>query len=53
MDAELHGIYVAPVYTVSPVILIRHTEFHLQPTSTGPGTRAYATHGKLAQHILV
>jgi hypothetical protein len=41
--------------TVSPLILIRHTEFHMQPTSAGPGTRAHDTHGmqKSAQHILV
>jgi hypothetical protein len=24
-------------YTVNPVILIRHTEFHMQPTSAGLG----------------
>jgi hypothetical protein len=42
-------------YTVSPVILIRHTEFHMQPTSAGPGTRAHETHGmqKSAQHFLL
>jgi hypothetical protein len=42
-------------FTVSHVILIRHTEFHIQPTSAGPGTRAHDTHGmpKSAQHFLV
>jgi hypothetical protein len=43
------------VYTVSPVILIRHTEFHMQPTSAGPGTNAHYTNEmpKSAQHFLV
>jgi hypothetical protein len=42
-------------HTVNPVILIRHTEFHMQPTSAGPGTWAHYTHGipKSAQHFLV
>jgi hypothetical protein len=37
------------------VILIRHTEFHMQPTSAGSSTRAHYTHGmpKSAQHFLV
>jgi hypothetical protein len=42
-------------HTASPVILIRHTEFHMQPTSAGPGIKAHYTHGmpKSAQHFLV
>jgi hypothetical protein len=46
---------VTRIRTVSPVNLIRHKEFHIQPTSAGPGTRAHCTHGmpKYAQYFLV
>jgi hypothetical protein len=52
----LHSLSaISFAYTVSPVIFIRHTEFQMQPTSAGPGTRAHDTHGmpKSAQHFLV
>jgi hypothetical protein len=52
---RLSSTTVLYLYTVNPVILIRHTEFHMQPTSAGPGTRAHDTHGmpKSAQHVLI